>query len=453
MKRTNPYYTFPVSGPPKRQKKLPGSLFLILAALLLGAAAFLLLRYCSRDAAPEGEAVPEVEEEVFVPDPIGFEREDFDCVEGTIAGGSYFGRLMNTDLGVPMSRVVRLSEADSVFDVRKIRAGNAYKAYYTRDSVPELRYVVYEENKVSSIVFRCDTLPQVWRYDKPVTVVRRAADATIDSSLWNDMQAAGASPLVIIDLSDIYAWTVDFFAIQKGDRFRVLYDEVLCEGEVIRIDTVRYAEFIHGDSVQPAIMLNQKDTGNIYWNAEGESLRRAFLKAPLEYKRISSTFSMHRKHPVHGDLRPHTGVDYAAPTGTPVVSVGDGTVISVGWGGGGGNTVKIRHNSVYTTGYLHLSKYGPGIKTGVRVRQGQVIGYVGMTGTATGPHLDYRVWKNGTAINPLKMEAPPAVPIKQENRPALDSLRIHYRDEMEAILATNPAPAPVAEESAADQSF
>ena len=403
----------------------------MVAALAVAAGVFFWLRggKGSDDAAPATETAQE--EEVAPADPMGFPRDQYECVEGKIANGSYFGKLMNSDLGVPMARVNRLAAADSVFDVRKMRAGNAYRAYYTRDSLRRLDYVVYDENRVSSIVFRVDTLPMVWRYNRPVEIRRMAADATIESSLWNDMQKAGASPLVILSLSDIYAWTVDFFGIQPGDRFRVLYDERVCEGEVIAIDTVRYAEYIRGESVMPAIMFNQKDTGNVYWNEKGESLRRAFLKAPLEFKRISSTFTMHRKHPVHGDVRPHTGVDYAAPTGTPVHAVGDGTVISVGWGGGGGNTVKIRHNSVYTTAYLHLSKYGPGIKAGVRVTQGQVIGYVGMTGTATGPHLDYRVWKNGTPINPLTMEAPPAVPIREEYKAALDSVRLLYRAELD----------------------
>lgn len=416
----------------KRKKKKPvGTAVLVVTALAVAAGVFFWLRggKGSDDAAPATETAQE--EEVAPADPMGFPRDQYECVEGKIANGSYFGKLMNSDLGVPMARVNRLAAADSVFDVRKMRAGNAYRAYYTRDSLRRLDYVVYDENRVSSIVFRVDTLPMVWRYNRPVEIRRMAADATIESSLWNDMQKAGASPLVILSLSDIYAWTVDFFGIQPGDRFRVLYDERVCEGEVIAIDTVRYAEYIRGESVMPAIMFNQKDTGNVYWNEKGESLRRAFLKAPLEFKRISSTFTMHRKHPVHGDVRPHTGVDYAAPTGTPVHAVGDGTVISVGWGGGGGNTVKIRHNSVYTTAYLHLSKYGPGIKAGVRVTQGQVIGYVGMTGTATGPHLDYRVWKNGTPINPLTMEAPPAVPIREENKAALDSVRLLYRAELD----------------------
>jgi len=398
-----------------------------------------------KDAGSAGSC--QVEEAVVV-DPIGFQRDDYERVDGTVPSGSTFGTLMNRTLDVPMSVVNRLAAADSVFDVRRFRAGNAWHAYYTPDSLRCLRYFVYDIDRVSSVVFRTDTLPQVWRYDREVCIRRKAADATISSSLWNDMQKAGASPQVICELSDIYAWTVDFFGIQPGDRFRVLYDERVCEDEVVGLGRIYYAEYIHGEAVQPAIFFDQRDTGNVYWNEKGESLRRAFLKAPLEFKRISSGFSYHRKHPVHGDVRPHTGVDYAAPTGTPVVSIGDGTVISAGWGGGGGNTVKIRHNSVYTTAYLHLSKYGQGIKAGARVRQGQVIGYVGMTGTATGPHLDFRVWKNGTPINPLTMEAPPAVPIRPENLPALDSVRTAFHSEMERLLpvrTTDPALPPAEE--------
>lgn len=422
-----------------------------LAAVILTVILLLVLRSRSGSGNGPVAADPGTEEEAAAPDPIGFQREAFERVDGKVPSGSYFGRLMNTDLGVPMSVVNRLAAADSIFDVRKLRAGNAYHAYYTPDSLRRLAYVVYDIDRVSSVVFRTDTLPSVWRYDREVSICRKAADATIASSLWNDMQKAGASPQVICELSDIYAWTVDFFGIQPGDRFRVLYDERVCEDEVVGLGRVYYAEYIHGETVQPAIYFDQRDTGNVYWNDRGESLRRAFLKAPLEFKRISSGFSYHRKHPVHGDVRPHTGVDYAAPTGTPVVSVGDGTVLSAGWGGGGGNTIKIRHNSVYTTAYLHLSKFASGIKAGARVRQGQVIGYVGATGTATGPHLDYRVWKNGTPINPLTMEAPPAVPIRSENLPALDSVRAACHDELERLLPVSTAdPAPLPEEASAD---
>ena len=163
--------------------------------------------------------------------------------------------------------------------------------------------------------------------------------------------------------------------------------------------------------------------GNKYWNEKGESMRKAFLKAPLKYNRISSGFSYHRRHPITRRVQPHTGVDYAAPKGTPVVSIGDGVVLERSYKGAGGNTVKIRHNSVYTTAYLHLSKYGPGIKVGSRVKQGQVIGYVGSTGRSTGPHLDFRVWKNGTPINPLKMDSPPALPIPKDQMPQFEEAK------------------------------
>ena len=262
---------------------------------------------------------------------------------------------------------------------------------------------------------------------KPVEHELKYADVTIRTSLWNDMVAAGAPTYLISQLSEVYAWTVNFFGLQKDDRFRVLYGQTVCEGEVIDVDTLYYSVYSSGGKDFPAIMFDQGDGGNLYWNEQGESLRKAFLKAPLKYTRISSGFTYHRKHPVTGQVRAHTAVDYAAPAGTPVMSIGDGTVLSAGWSGGGGNTVKIRHNSVYTTAYLHLSRYAKGIRAGVRVRQGDVIGYVGSTGVSTGPHLDFRVWKNGTPVNPLTMESPRTDPIRRENLPALDSVTVRYR--------------------------
>jgi murein DD-endopeptidase MepM/ murein hydrolase activator NlpD len=187
------------------------------------------------------------------------------------------------------------------------------------------------------------------------------------------------------------------------------------------------------------VMYNQKDGGNMWWNEKGESMRKAFLKAPLNYSRISSGFSYARKHPVTRKVQPHTGVDYAAPKGTPVMSIGDGVVTSMKYEGAGGNTVRIRHNSVYSTAYLHLSKFGPGLKTGQRVRQGQVIGYVGSTGRSTGPHLDFRVWKNGTPINPLKMESPPAEPIKESNRQDFKATHKMYQTQVDTIQARSIA--------------
>ena len=257
--------------------------------------------------------------------------------------------------------------------------------------------------------------------------------------MWVDMRDAGVSPELIVALSDIYAWTVDFFGLQKGDRFRVLYEEKLCDGEVVAVDTVRYATFTRGSEVLPSIMFDQKDGGNIYWNEKGESMRKAFLKAPLQFSRVSSGFSYARKHPVTRKVQPHTGVDYAAPKGTPVMTIGDGVIVSMKYEGAGGNTIRIKHNSVYTTAYLHLSGYAKGLKAGQRVRQGQVIGYVGSTGRSTGPHLDFRVWKNGSPINPLKMQSPPAEPIKEGNRKAFEHQYEKYRAQIDSIIARDNA--------------
>ena len=376
----------------------------------------------------------EPQKEVLV---YGFKPEAFIRQEGTVKPGDNFSGLMQR-LGMDGRAAYSLSQlCDTTFDVRKMRAGQGYEAYYEpgADSARgPLKYVIYNESRIRQVVFACGDSLGLWRYDKPVQIQRMAADVTISSSLWNDMTAAGGSPQLIADLSDIYAWTVDFFGLQGGDRFRVLYDQISCEDEIIGIKGIQYAEFLRDTTVLPAIRFDQGDHGNLWWNEKGESLRKAFLKAPLEFKRISSGFSYARRHPVHGTVRPHTGVDYAAPTGTPVRSIGDGTVISAGWGGGGGNTVKVRHNSVYTTGYLHLSRFAKGIKAGTRVRQGEVIGYVGATGTATGPHLDFRVWKNGSPINPLKLESPPAEPIKGENLPALDSVRVILLSQLDSLL-------------------
>ena len=379
----------------------------------------------------EDEEVAEVVEH-----PYGFCPDSLEYVEGKVKNGQYFSTLM-TRLGMTNQQAYDLTLAcKGIFDVKTLRVGNSYKAYYENDI---LKHVVYERNRTSFVVFSCQSPYEVKVIEKPITTQQRYADVTINTSLWVDMKAAGASPELIVSLSDIYAWTVDFFGLQKGDRFRVLYDERLCDGEVVAVDTVRYAIFTHNKQDLPCIMFDQGDGGNIYWNEKGESMRKAFLKAPLKFSRISSGFSYARKHPVTRKVQPHTGVDYAAPKGTPVMTIGDGTITSMKYEGAGGNTIRIRHNSVYSTAYLHLSGYAKGLKVGQRVRQGQIIGYVGSTGRSTGPHLDFRVWKNGSPINPLKMQSPPAEPIKKENMESFTTAYDRYRSQIDTINARSTA--------------
>lgn len=404
---------------------------------------------CSEDASKKSDYVETVDSlctfnEEYV-HPMGFCPDTLAMKEGEVQKGQFFSTLL-TSLGMTYSEAYDLTQVcDTIFDVRTLRVGNPYDAYFSEHqndstgTVSKLEYLVYEKDRMNLVVFDCTPPYAVWNYQKPIETVERYADVTISSSLWNDMIGADISPLLILDLSDIYAWTIDFFGLQKGDRFRVLYQEKLCDGEVVAVDTVRYAVFSHGGTDFPAIMFDQKDGGNLWWNEKGESMRKAFLKAPLQYSRISSGFTYARKHPITRKVQPHTGVDYAAPTGTPVMSIGDGEVIEKGYKGAGGNTVKIRHNSIYTTAYLHLSKYAAGLKVGDRVKQGDVIGYVGSTGRSTGPHLDFRVWKNGTPINPLTMDSPPAEPISEENMPLFNSVKEMYEAQIDTIKIIDSA--------------
>ena len=403
---------------------------------MIGAAAFIACGRSDSSTLPQEEmqVVEEVSRDSLL---MGFNPDSYRCSEGKVKTGQFFSPLL-VSLGMSGQEAFRLINAcDSVFDVRTLRVGQAYRAYYSAED--NLEYLVYDRDRKSSIVFDCSEPYGAWVYEKPISYNEKYADVTINSSLWNDMIAADVSPLLILTLSDIYAWTVDFFGLQKGDRFRVLYQEKVCDGEVIAVDTVKYAVFTHNGDDFPAIMYDQGDGGNTWWNEKGESMRKAFLKAPLKYSRISSGFSYARKHPVTRKVQPHTGVDYAAPKGTPVMTIGDGVVTSVKYEGAGGNTVRIRHNSVYSTAYLHLSKYAKGLKVGQRVRQGDVIGYVGSTGRSTGPHLDFRVWKNGTPINPLKMDSPPAEPLKQEHKAAFESAMTGYQHQINTIQAQTVA--------------
>lgn len=342
----------------------------------------------------------------------GFRADTLDMRESKVRSGDFFSTILMRN-GLTAQEAYNLSAAcDSTFDVTSIRIGNAYRTWTSPSGT--LEYLAYDIDRIRSVVFRCRRPYSAYYVEKQILTETKFADVTIESSLWNDMIAAGAPAMLILTLSDIYAWTVDFFGLQKGDRFRVVYDEKTCDGEVVAVDTVRYCLFSSRGEDFPAIMFDQHDGGNIYWNEKGESMRKAFLKAPLSYSRISSGFSYARRHPITRKVQPHTGVDYAAPKGTPVMSIGDGTVTSMKYEGAGGNVVRIKHNSVYRTAYLHLSGFAAGLKPGQRVRQGDVIGYVGSTGRSTGPHLDFRVWKNGSPVNPLKMDSPPAEPVKAE---------------------------------------
>ena len=335
-------------------------------------------------------------------------------VEGSIRSGEFFSTLM-TRLGASQNDIYDLdAKSKGVFDMRQIRVGNHYHAYYLPGDPDTLAYVVYEKDNTSYVLFGMEDTLSVCVYEKDIVKETDYVEVNISNSLWQDVLDAGAPALLAVSLADIYAWSIDFFGLQKGDSFKAVYEKTLCDGKVLDVEKVLFAEFTHGNQTYKAYWFDD-GSGNYYWNEKGESMRKAFLRAPLSYTRISSGFTYSRRHPITRKVRPHTGIDYAAPAGTEVMSIGDGVVVYKGYKRAEGNMVKIKHNSVYTSAYLHLSRYVSGLKVGQRVRQGQVIGYVGSTGYSTGPHLDFRIWKNGTPINPLKMESPPAEPLAEKD--------------------------------------
>ena len=303
-----------------------------------------------------------------------------------------------------------------VFDVSKIRSGNRYFFLTTNDTLETPLFWIYEIDRRNYALFSLTDSLTAWRFQKDLEVRMARTSGVIHSSLWNAVIENGGDANLAVHLSDVYAWTIDFFGIQEGDAFDVVYDRQYIDGKPVGMGEVIYCDFVHvGDTIRAVAY--EQDGRMGYYNEKGENLRKAFLKAPLNYRRISSTFSNSRYHPVFKYYRPHHGVDYAAPAGTPVSSIGDGVVVKKAYqANGAGYYLKIKHNATYTTSYMHLKGYAKGIAEGVRVKQGQVIGYVGSTGASTGPHLDFRVFKNGNPVDPLKLESPPAEPIKASDK-------------------------------------
>lgn len=368
----------------------------------------------------------------------GIIADNYRTEQGEIGQGETLGKIL-ARYGVSASTVDKLDKASKdIFPLRQIRAGRPFTAFIAADSTGNgaLDYFVYEKDVIEYVVFgfKNDTV-SITKGEKDVTIKRQRRSAVIESSLWGAIMRDSLPYALAAELEDVYQWTVDFFGIQKGDHFTVIYDEKLIDTTHVGIGRIWGAKFNHAGKDVYAIPFRQNDKIQ-YWEFNGASLRKQLLKAPLKFSRISSRFSRSRLHPVHRVYRPHLGVDYAAPTGTPVHAVADGVVTFKGWGGGGGNTLKIKHAGNLVTGYLHLSRFAKGISQGTRVSQGQVIGYVGSTGTSTGPHLDYRIWKNGTNIDPLKVPQEPAEPIKQENMAAFE----HIRDRIVAELNGEATP-------------
>lgn len=409
----------------------------VAALVLVALAALWLFRPHASRAGEEAagtEAVSEEQAEYL----LGLRIDTLQLEDGRIKDGWSLSLLLGR-YGVP-ARVIdqMVKTAKPVFDVRRIQSGHDYIAMRTLDSLPRLRYFLYKESRTDYVIFDFADSLQVYRAQKEVLMKSQCAQGTVSHSLWKSLYDNGYNTTLANPLSDIYAWQIDFFGIQKGDGYKVLYDEYFVDDSVsVGIGEIHAAVFRHGGKDYFAFPFEQ-DGYKDYFDENGVNLRKAFLKAPLKYSRISSRFNPSRLHPVLKIRRPHLGVDYAAPTGTPVVSIGAGVVTKKAYQKeGAGNYVTIKHNGTYSTTYMHLSRFAAGLAVGSKVSQGEVIGYVGATGLATGPHLDFRVYRNGQPIDPLKMESPPSTPLKEAYRDSFEVVKQQLMKDLGYAAATD----------------
>ncbi len=329
---------------------------------------------------------------------------------------------------VEIDRIARASK--EVYDVRKFRKGKDYTIFSTLDSIPSVAYFVYQPNSIDYVVFDLRDSVHVYRAKKELVTETRQASGIITSSLYQTLVDQNLSPALAVRLADIYAWTIDFYRIQKGDYFQVIFEEQFVDGERVGVGDILAANFNNYEVDNYAFLYDQGE-GDDYFNESAESLRRAFLKSPLKFGRLTSAYTKRRFHPVQKRYKAHLGTDYAAPTGTPIMAVGDGVVTHAQYSKYNGNYVKIRHNSTYTTQYLHMSKIL--VKAGSRVKQGQTIGKVGSTGLATGPHVCYRFWKNGVQVDSRREKIPPSNPIKKGKRADFDVFAKEWKSKIDSI--------------------
>lgn len=410
--------------------------FLIAFVTLLGA--------CSGSSQKQAAGDEPMDSTVFskdsasTPEPqfsYGLPVDSYDLKEGKVKRNDYLADILR-QFDVSYEKIDKLVEAaEGVFDVTDIRSGHFYCAFNDRDTASNSSgcdYLVYEIDPVNYVVFQFKDSIAVYKQKQDVKVKARKTAGIIDRSLWHTLQDQNASPVLAIRLSEIYAWSVDFYRIKEGDRFKVIYEQKYVDDEYVGVGDIKATYFKHQGEEYYGFPFVQDDDREFY-DEQGQSLRKELLLAPLKFSRITSGYSKKRYHPVLKEYRSHLGTDYAASRGTPIRSVGDGNVVAARYGKYNGRFVKIRHNSVYTTQYLHMSRIASGIEKEASVKQGDIIGYVGATGLATGPHLCYRFWKNGKQVDPYKQDIPKAEPVKDSNMQAFEKKYKPLKDSLDAM--------------------
>ena len=376
-----------------------------------------------------------VAEEAII-EQYGYILNDFNVIRDTIRKGDTFGDILFAN-GVPQEKIMEVATKfrDS-FDVRKIGIGKPYVLLNSKDSLNKTQVFIYETNKVDFAVvdFR-DTL-SIFNSQKPVRYEDRTASGVITSSLSATMEEQNLSPYMTDQLANIYAWTINFFKLQPGDRFKVIYTEKFIDDTIPGgLKEIKAAYFEHRGKPLYAFKFSSDSLGKLsgYYDENANNLKRAFLKAPVKFSRISSRYNLNRRIKYYGfKLRPHRGTDFAAPVGTPILATADGVVTKSERRGGNGNYVKIRHNGTYETQYLHMKARN--VKVGQHVSQGDVIGWIGMTGNTSGPHVCYRFWKNGKEVDPFKEDTPFSQPLPKELHEQYFANLLPMKEELDCIM-------------------
>ncbi len=366
---------------------------------------------------------------------FGFVLNDFQVERDTIANGDTFGKILSVE-GFDAGQIHNITQQiKDTFNLRNIRVGKPFTKLRSKNDPHKLEIFVYQASDLDYYIidFR-DSIAKASKKSKPLTIKRRTIAAEIEGSLSETVSKAGATPALTHELSEIYAWSIDFFKLQKGDRFAVTINERFISDSIYAgVENIEAAVFVTKGDKRYAFPFKQDENSKRadFYDEEGKVLKSMFLKAPLKFSRISSRFSPKRFHPVQKRWKAHNGTDYAAPAGTPIMTTASGTVIEAGYTSGNGNYVKVKHNNTYTTQYLHMSKIL--VRKGQRVHQGDVIGKVGSTGLATGPHVCYRFWKNGVQVDALKQRLPSSEPMTEKHKPRFTAYMTPLKKELDSI--------------------
>jgi murein DD-endopeptidase MepM/ murein hydrolase activator NlpD len=359
-----------------------------------------------------GEKAPQAKKDsaaIMIPRRFGLALDSFNVTESTIQRNEFLTSILQL-YNVDSNTISKLqTKSKYVYDVRKMKAGAQYTVFASKDTTHKVCYFVYQPNAVDYVLYDLRDSVAVLTGKRQVTARLETASGIINGSLYETFQKSGIDPALAMKMADLYAYTVDFYSIHEGDYFKILYEQRYIKDEPVETGAIQSAVFSHmGEKFYAFYYKPDTTEASDYYDEKGKSLRKAFLKAPLKFSHITSGYSLRRFHPVQKRWKTHLGTDYAAPEGTPIIATGDGMVVESEFSNNNGNFVKIKHDDTYTTQYLHMTKQA--VRAGQSVRQGQVIGYVGSTGLATGPHVCYRFWKSGHQVNPLQQTFP-SVPL------------------------------------------